>query len=193
MKKLTEINFTKHELLIDETDVARIYTLKIPGTQTYRVTFINSNGILAVTGDFGNWIFCREFDFKLQRPLNPGYAAEKLQINSCQNTKVYDSDATVKALHEAIINRVNEVLHDEDNSWVAQALEDESHDFEEDNDKFIRYYANCLNATDDEFFYNAASRDFPYGLDDIIIRYEYPPYFLIIVDAMNEITKRLNK
>ncbi len=61
MKKRTNLDFTKHELLITNQEGLLIHHLKVPNTVIYNVKFINTNGVMVVTGDLGHWIFCREF------------------------------------------------------------------------------------------------------------------------------------
>ncbi len=58
----TGIKFHDHILTIDkESDNTITYHLKKPDTITNNIKFINTNGLLVVTGDFGNWVFCRDF------------------------------------------------------------------------------------------------------------------------------------
>lgn len=56
MAKRTNVDFSKHELTINKSDCTTVYYLKKPGTVVDSVRFINTNGILAVNGDYGNWI-----------------------------------------------------------------------------------------------------------------------------------------
>jgi hypothetical protein len=58
----TNFDFSEHELIITKSDGLLVHTLKHKDyNKMYRFDFINTNGIMAVTGDYGNWMFCREF------------------------------------------------------------------------------------------------------------------------------------
>lgn len=102
MKKRTHIDFTKHEVIVSESENAIIHHLKLPNTMTNSIKYINAGGILAVTGDFGNWIFCREFHVGEKNSVSDQYWEEKLQIASVQEALQFSSDETVKAIDEAI-------------------------------------------------------------------------------------------
>ena len=51
MIKRTSVDFKDHELIIKETDDLSVYHLKKPDTYYDSVKFINTNGIMVVTGD----------------------------------------------------------------------------------------------------------------------------------------------
>src|SRR3989344_2189435 len=81
----TGVDFTKHELIVTEQEGLLVHRLKHPEyTYMNSVTFINTNGIMAVTGDYGNWIFCREFHPNDKEGVSGGYWLEKLKIASSQ-------------------------------------------------------------------------------------------------------------
>lgn len=99
--KRTDVDFSKHELsVIKESDNCIIYVLKIPGTVVNMIKFINVDGICAVTGDFGNWIFCREFHPAAKNYVSDGYWLEKLRTSSSQKPSKYDSERTAEAIRE---------------------------------------------------------------------------------------------
>lgn len=99
MKKRTKYDFSKHDLIVTESDICSVYWLKKPDSNySHSVKFINSNGILAVTGDYGNWIFCREFHPGKKGFVSDGYWNEKLRINSVQDSDVYNPEETIKQL-----------------------------------------------------------------------------------------------
>jgi hypothetical protein len=113
--KRTGIDFSKHELhlFISKERDERIYNFQIPNRQCCRLVFINSCGIMAVTGDFGNWIFCREFIPTKGGRVSDGYWCEKLQIASTQDSDEFDSDATQKEIEEYLANPEDPVTEDE--------------------------------------------------------------------------------
>lgn len=103
IKKRTQIDFSKHQLEINQKGKDTVvYKFRKPGTALHGITFINSNGIMAVTGDFGNWIFCREFKLSIKRSstVSDSYWSQKLKISSTQNPEVFDPVATDKELNK---------------------------------------------------------------------------------------------
>lgn len=103
MKTRMDLDFTKHEYLVSKPDDnVAIYELKIPGTRMHQFTFINACGILAVTGDYGNWVFCREFHPAAGDHADDYYWLEKLHTGSEQRGEEYDSDKTLLEIQERL-------------------------------------------------------------------------------------------
>jgi hypothetical protein len=171
--KRTRFDFSKHDLTVKHCDCTVIYHLAKPNTIVDSVKFINTNGILAVTGDYGNWIFCREFHPKENGSVSDGYWMEKLQIASTQKPEEYDSDATRAEIQRRLADN-----------------EDPPTDEEKE------YYESLLRCVDDEFEYTcAAYNDKPSDMD-----WEYIPmirktkYWLeVVFDAFEEICSRLKE
>ena len=103
--KRTQVDYSKHEVLVTENEHILIHHLKKPGTGIESVKFINTQGILAVTGDFGNWIFCREFHPSEKSAVSDGYWCEKLQIASSQEPEEFGVEATKKEIIEKLKDR----------------------------------------------------------------------------------------
>lgn len=116
------VDFSKHELHITETDNVTIYKLKKPDTITQMVTFINCEGIMSVTGDYGNWVFCREFHPAHSGNVSDGYWIEKLRISSQQNPYEFDETAT-KAEIRKLIDEYKETPDDFEDGYF-EYLED---------------------------------------------------------------------
>lgn len=86
MKKRTNVDWTKHELSITcYKGKPAIYDFRKGNSCVHAITFINVEGVLSVTGDWGNWIFCREFHPTEEGYVSDSYWIEKLQISSCQD------------------------------------------------------------------------------------------------------------
>ncbi len=100
--KLTDINFDKHELLIVDNEHVKIHHLKVPNTSQDNIKFINCGGIMAVCGDYGNWIFCREFVPGSKEQADSQYMTEKLRIASSQEPYEMDTEATKKEIQTLI-------------------------------------------------------------------------------------------
>ena len=102
MKKRTDIDFSKHEVLVKSCELGMIHHLHIPNTSYHNIRFINVGGVLSVTGDFGNWIFCREFHPSATEYVSDGYWEEKLRISSTQSDVDFDSEGTRHEIQELI-------------------------------------------------------------------------------------------
>jgi hypothetical protein len=122
----TKVDFSKHELEVIKNDHVLIHRFKLPDREYYHsVTFINTCGIMSVTGDFGNWIFCREFHLNSEfGGVSDGYWNEKLSIHSTQTYAKFDSEATLEEIQEF------EEKYDEENEmpeevadWVQELKE----------------------------------------------------------------------
>jgi len=106
MRRRTNIDFSKHVLTIDETTNAVIYGFKKPETYHGAIKFINTSGILAITGDYGNWIICREFHPSADGHVSDGYWCEKIRLSSSQKVSDHDPKAT-----EDLINEIGVILN----------------------------------------------------------------------------------
>jgi hypothetical protein len=180
--KRTKIDFSEHEVLVTKTNEVLIHYLKKPNTVCDSIKYINCGGILAVTGDYGNWIFCREFHPSEDGYVSDCYWHEKLISSSTQEATEFDKDAT----KEAILEKVNE--YKEENS---DNLEDEK------VQERIEYYEECMNRCyEHELDYtHFAYREQPNGMDydDVILVKDYKFRLKIIFDGFDEICRRLKE
>lgn len=122
----TQFDFSQHKLEEIKSKDTLIYHFYKPGTRVEGLTFINSCGIMAVTGDFGNWIFCREFWATADGYVSDGYWIEKLQISSTQEPREFDEQQAIKDIKE--LREDHEF--DEDELEFLQELEDAAGDGE---------------------------------------------------------------
>jgi len=103
MKKRTDVDFSNHELFVTKNDDILIHHFKHKNyDRMYGIKFINTSGIMSVTGDYGNWIFCREFHPSSEGFVSDGYWMEKLKNSSSQEGYVFDSDATKEEIQLGI-------------------------------------------------------------------------------------------
>jgi hypothetical protein len=182
MNKRTDVDFSKHELIITTNDAVIIHDLKQPGWEyKHRVKFINTCGIMAVTGDFGNWIFCREFHPSPENGVSGSYWVEKLQISSEQNPYNFDNEGTKKEIEEGLQGGLLEEYGYQD-AHLKEMKE---------------YYQDLLNYVDlSEFQYTAfAYENYPSFCsgEDVPFVKEIKPWLLIIFDAFDEICNRLKE
>jgi len=135
------------------------------------VKFINAGGVLAVTGDFGNWIFCREFMPSKNGYASDGYWREKASISSQQVMLKFDSGKT----EIEIKRRLNE---------------------EDTTEEEKEYYNDLLRHLEDgevNYMYHAYY-DSPSGMDSESIPCVKSPdyWFLCVLDAFDEICDRIS-
>ena len=151
-----------------------MHELKLPETLENSVKFINAGGIMAVTGDFGNWIFCREFHPSVQGYVSDDYWCEKLQIASRQNSYFFDTDKTRATLKEKL-------QEFEDNDELDFEIEE--------------YIHTCINYADDEIEYTYyANWNIPsdFDRDFVVFEKSISNWLLTIFDAFEEICSRLD-
>lgn len=176
MKRRTNIDWSKHEVIEIKEEHSLIHKIKMPGTSTNSVIFINSCGILAVTGDFGNWIFCREFHPAAAGGVSDSYWMEKMRIASCQEPGKYNSELTEKMLKE----ETKEVEEEWDNG--------------ERKDEYLAHLKDGLELLDDELDYMYhVYRDRPGFMDFEGVIFEKTTGYWIdaIFDAFEEICLRM--
>lgn len=135
------------------------------------IKYINTNGILAVTGDYSNWIFCREFHPTADGHASDHYWEEKLRISSCQKPSRYSAEETEK--------EIRRMLDDPEGGWLGEDRE---------------FLQDLLSKVDDELEYTYfAYRESPRGWDSESIPFaEKTDYhFLAVLDGFDEICRRL--
>ena len=177
----TDFDFSEHELLIKESDGLLVHTLKHKDyNKMYRFDFINTNGVMVVTGDYGNWMFCREFHPSPDGVVSDYYWCEKIKIASTQEPFEFDYEATEKEILEAI------------NGGLVEG------GFEGDDLEIMtEYYESLLDKVHEgEFYYEA----FAYGEMPYLITSGCVPnnkkikhWLLCVFDAFEEICSRLKE
>lgn len=122
MNKRTKIDFTRHVVKVTELEDVLIHEFKRPDTNNCMLVFINAYGVMTVTGDFGNWVFCREF-----RPhdgnVSDGYWDEKLEIASVQKSDKYDAEETSKIIDEfkkTFERSYGREMNEDEIDWIEQ-------------------------------------------------------------------------
>ena len=174
----TKIDFSKHELKITQFDWVLIHEFKKPDTTNHMLVFINTCGVMTVTGDFGNWVFCREFHPSASGGcVNEGYWDEKLEISSVQKSDIYDVEGTIKE-----IVRFKENFKD---NYGRKMNEDELH-----------WFQNLLNIADDTYGYAyVAYRETPEAIDYECIPCKQKRHFWldVVYDGFDAICEVLRK
>lgn len=176
-RNVTGVDFSKHELKVTELDGATIYDFNKPNTRINGLTFINARGVCTVTGDFGNWVFCREFHPSPGEGVSRGYWDEKLRIASEQKSHEFDSDETNRLLGE---------FKNDFEDYIGRPMNDEEQDWYDDL---------CRAVFDKTDYIHVAYRENPSTID-----YEYVPFgekrhvwLEIVYDAFNAMCDQLEE
>lgn len=170
------LDFSKHQYNYTKTGDVAIYELKIPGTRLHQFTFINARGILAVTGDYGNWIFCREFHPAVKEQADSYYWLEKLKIGSHQVGEEYDSDGTRRLIQETL-DGLEEYGYKADRRVEMREYLEECLD-----------YVDCSEHEYTSYAYN----NYPSFLDPESVPFcrKIVPSLLFVLDAFDEMCAR---
>lgn len=178
----TGVDFTKHELIVTEQDGLLVHRLKHPEyTHMNSVTFINTNGIMAVTGDYGNWIFCREFHPNAKEGVSGGYWLEKLKIASSQEGQEFDSEGTSEEIQRGLDGGLEEYGYRGENLKEAK----------EYYENLLNFYVDCSQWEYEAYAYNnipsfMCSEDVPNVKKTKI-------WLQIVFDAFDEICRRMKE
>ena len=168
MKKRTHVDFSQHVVTVTKHEKTLIHEIAKPESSTHSVTFINTNGIMAVTGDFGNWIFNREFHPGISEFVSDTYWTQKLRVASSQDPYEFDP---AKAKEQIVEILRTQTLTEEEESWIH----------------------SLLSAADDgEYSYIAKAMDYPSSFEsEMIPQGKIMKFWLeAVYDAFDEICKR---
>ena len=121
-EKRTAIDFSSHVLDVISHPGIYIHKLHVPGTVIDSVTFITTQGVMAVTGDYSNWIFNTPFIPNPEGYVSVPYWVEKLTTNSRQVPSKYDADETIKELDEMLATIDDQPSHISDNKQFFEML-----------------------------------------------------------------------
>jgi hypothetical protein len=177
--KRTGIDFSEHILETKKQDNHTVYHFRKPGTYMDSIMYINTYGIMAVTGDYGNWIFCREFHPTEKERVSDQYWCEKLSISSTQVYEKYDPEETAKRIKEHIEHGLEEY------GWEGDRL-----------DTMKSYLHDCLEYVDEEERYKVFAYDNLPSFTDyesIIICNEVKPWLKVVFDGFDEICRRMKE
>lgn len=178
----TEFDFSEHELIVNNSGDLLVHTLKHKEyNRMYRFDFINTNGIMVVTGDYGNWMFCREFHPSADGMVSDYYWCEKIKISSTQEPFEFDNDATEKLILEGINGGL------ETDGFTGDGLE-----------TMIEYYEDILlynvNESGERYMINAYDNMPSFCDGESIPHITKIKYWLLCVfDAFEEICRRLKE
>lgn len=185
MKKRTDVDFSDHSHKIDyfendQGEKIRVDKLQKGNSLMNYIEFINTDKILTVTGDFGNWVFCRPFIPSENGYVSDIYWIEKLQTASEQRFQNLDFTEIIKDIEEYINSDLEEDGYEGDKLEILKSW------FEE----LLDVAKNCDEI---EYLYKAFRDPFSPVLDDEIIPYykKKPVWLNIVFDAFEEMCNRL--
>ena len=178
--KRTGIEFDKHELIITKNGGLHVHHLKVPDTLCRNIEYINIRGMLIVTGDFGDWMFCREFTpHSTNQDVSDSYWIEKLEMSSTQKGGEYSPEDTQKEI-ERKIDEVHECGYSDDDILDV-----------------VEYYYDCKYHSDSEWEYVAYAHgsNKPNFIEheDVPFVTETKHHLLIVFDGFEEICRRLRE
>lgn len=176
--KRTSIDYSKHVVTETKSEGLLVHHFGEPGTIINSMTFINTHGIMAVTGDFGNWIFCREFHPSAEGRVSDHYWQGKLRNSSTQVGEEYDSEATRRAIEVELNVGYAEY------GYSGTRLEE-----------MIEYGEECLRLVHDKYAYELyAHREIPHGdSENAICCYKNHIWLDCIFDGFDEICLRMKE
>lgn len=182
-EKRTNWDFSKHKHRVeifknDEGKEIQIDHFQDGNSRVGYIQFINTDEIMSVTGDFGNWIFCRPFVPSSEGYVSDIYWCEKLLIASHQRYSSFDTTLTDEAL--------NEELSKIDDEFDADDVERK--------EEYKEYLDGCIRHSENEHEYiTYAYQEHPSWMDSESVIYceKTSVQLEIIFDAFDEICKRL--
>ena len=181
--KRTSTDFSNHELLVSKERPFSEYTLKKPDTTNQCVRFICCYGVTLVTGDFGEWVFNREFHPSAEErsSVSDGYWLGKMYGESGASGVEFDGEQTIAEI-DGILN----IKWQEDN--LGRWLSGEE----------IEYLEACKEAAQDhEFVYDSvAHRENVgyFGDHESVPKVKKIKFWLLVVfDAFDEICRRMRE
>lgn len=172
MTRRTDYDFSRHEIKVTDKDGVLIHYFARPNTIHGSIKFINIEGIMVVTGDFGNWVFCRGFRPSPDGFVSDSYWVEKLRISSTQQPKEYDPDGTKEEIEKCL---KEDDIDEADKEYL--------------NDLF-NYVYEC-----EERYMVYAYDNLPKGRDHeyIPLRKKLNPQLEVVFDAFDEICQKVKQ
>jgi hypothetical protein len=172
----TTVDWSKHQVIKTETPELLVYYFKKPDTTCQAIKFINIKGEgLVVTGDYGSWMFCREFHPSAKGSVSDQYWSEKLRIGSTQDPYVFDSEVAQAEIKDILAEDERDYHHslsDEEKEWLNE-LSDE--------------------ADQGEYSFIAKAMEHPSSFETESIPHgkTLNQWLLIVFDAFEEICRRI--
>lgn len=169
--KRSGIDFINHEIQVVKKNNLNIWHLKKPDTYWESIKFINVDGIMSVTGDYGNWIFCREFHPSSDGGVSDSYWKEKLKNASTQEPNEFDVEGTIEDIKTLL---AEEDLDEEEIEYLNECI-DKAQEGQFDYEYFA-HRENCGMFSDHEY---------------VPHRMKTKPWLNAVFDGFDEICRRI--
>jgi hypothetical protein len=205
-KRNPKIDWSKHIVKTIQSENFLKTSLTIPDREEENsVNFINTSGVLVVTGAYGNWIFSQEFQPSVEGCVDDGYWIQKLEDNSIQDPVVFSEEATRKKLLEMLREEIWECYGESIPNNIGEIEDCSTYDLEEllkgyhtPLIKEIEYLKGCLdelNVGSHRSYITYAADELPGSLDSESIVEKFGIHFqlLAVFDAFDEICQRMQK
>lgn len=178
----TQKDFSKYNLLCIEEENRMVWKFFKKDEEDNPLfqgsfNFINTEGKLIITGDYGNWIFDRSFNPNVELSVSDGYWVKKLEQHSEQKGKVWCGDASLESIKSFLEQRLDwGTLNEEEDEWLKD-LEQAA----EENDE-LGYNYICYRQTPSSI-----------EADEAPIGYKLNPHLAYCFDAFEAICKMLEE
>jgi hypothetical protein len=175
--------FTNQTYSTEEGPHMNVYTLKRPDSGCDLVRFIVGYGITTASGDYGDWVFGREFTPSGGYYVSDGYWLGKISTHDSGASGIeFDPDGTRKEIEEKLTKE-----------WQEENLDRVLTEYEED------YLNECLEATWDgcTFVYESVAfrQNTGYFEDSESVPFvtKTKTWLLYVFDAFDEMCRRLKE
>jgi hypothetical protein len=181
--KRSGVDWSKHVVSTDpHGNTVVIHTLGIPGSKMQEVVFINCQGVMTVTGDYGIWVFNREFmPSPKESEVIEHYWCEKATGNTSQEIYEFDPEGT-----EALIDE-----------WIVALKQESPEGHSGQENVLIDYLESCRSIIHDgDQYYRVRAHDLkPNSVDRDQVPYQskIKTWLLIVFDAWEEICRQLRE
>lgn len=183
----TGVDFSKHkhrvEIFKSEKNEIRVDHFQIENSRSQYIKFVNTDDILAVSGDYGNYVFCRPFHPSKDGRVSDHYWHEKLRTGSIQSFELQDLD--FKSIIEELNAKLSDIEEDYDEDQITEARDyfDELLESAESEDK-LSYESAVYREIDQPSFLD---------YDDIPYYKKENTQLRVVFDAFDEICKRIKE
>jgi hypothetical protein len=177
----TNVDFSQHKLITEFSNNFKMWKLKKPNTVVASISFVNTQGVCLVTGDFGNFVFCREYHPNVGGYVSDHYWCEKYRIATEHQTHEWDYEATRQALQSGIDGELEEYGYIENQLTEMQS--------------YYRTLLQCTDLSEQEYLNYAYQKYIPNFItsEDVPFCEKIKYRFLIVFDAFEEICNRLTE
>ncbi len=181
--KRTGVEFGAHDVtILHPLEHIVSYLLAVNNMYIGSIRFTNAFGVMTVTGDWGNWVFCREFyPNDKDSGVCDTYWLEKLKTGSYQDPYEFDEEETRKEIK----------------SWLDGTHEyfDEENPLTSGEHEYLHDCLYALNGSELQYTHVAHFENVGRFKDhDRVPLVKKPKYWLLVIfDAFDCMVERLKK